>query len=291
MFNPFTTRYFYRVIGIFAITFATTQCIKSSSQSDSGAEAGLLLLAQSSSINQPTGCPPNKLPDSVYIANEVVSAPGSGSGSFKDANKAINGICGGGQTSGSLNVYSLDATGPNASIILTWKDKKVQNVLGVDFTVFENPFQNTASGNAYFLEPLIVEVSENNTEYCGFSPTHLPVATDTRDDWKSYAGLTPVLYNMETNPIAPDKLFDSATKQPGGKTYYMGRSGGDGFDLDDLATGADCDSTAVSSIRTNGFRYIRLTSATDRDAPAVPGSLNGGPDIDGVIARSVSNFP
>jgi hypothetical protein len=201
-----------------------------------------------------------------------------------------------------LDVYELERTGSRSKLILKWKEKLVQNVPGVDFIIFENVFQNQGSQNTYFVEPLVVSVSLDGDKYCGFDPEFTPgsenPATQIRNDWKSFAGLTPVLYNWVSNPLSPTQIFSGEEKQPdGGKTYYMRGSGGDGFDLEDLSSTGDgsdvgspeseCDTATITEIQTEGFQFLRLESATQYGYPTPQGSFTGGPDIDGVIARKL----
>jgi hypothetical protein len=218
------------------LTIALIQCNPLASNKDSSDKSAILLaLAISSNIAQSStpNCPPSSLPQDILIADEIISSPGASDRAFGDPSKAINGICGGGENNGSLDVYELEATGSGSSLILAWKNKRVLNASGIDFIIFENVFKNQGSSNLYFLEPVVVEVSEDNVNYCGFSPnfTGGGSATQLRDDWKNFAGLSPVLYNMTTLTLTAAEIFSDPTQQSSGFSYYMGKSGGDGFDL------------------------------------------------------------
>ncbi|MCB1192316.1 MAG: LIC_13355 family lipoprotein [Leptospiraceae bacterium] len=286
---------FYFTKGIFCL-FALLVLGKCETGSNSSGEeaAALLLLASSNTgtTTNSTDCPPATLPTDVLIADTVTSAPGSDANTeFKDPSKAINGVCGKGEDAGSLDIYELPSTTDNGYIILEWNSKKVKNSSGVDFVVFENAFKNASSGT-YFVEPIIVEVSNDLSKWCGWSPDYKnsdeTAYSGVINYWGNFAGLTPVKYNMTTNPLSASEVFDSDL------------AGGDGFDLDNLsstnnsASGTNCDSTEVSDIKSNGFIYLKLTNAATRTNPDTgstfpqDGSSTGrGPDIDGVVAKEV----
>ena len=83
--------------------------------------------------------------------------------------------------------------------------------------------------------------------------------------WDGFAGRTPVTLHFEDNPVSP----------------FEGYGGGDGFDLETLGDDA-----------ADGVRFIRLQSAgtsvdprTGTFYPIDP--ISNGPDIDGVIGRSL----
>lgn len=251
----------------------------------------LLLLGvanQVSVANSP--CPPTVLPNDIAIANTVVASPSSNiSLPFKDPQKAINGVCGAGQFAGSTDVYSLGTTLATGFLTLSWNGRTVRNVSGIDFVVYENPFQYSGS-DTYFLEAIVVEVSFDGTNFCGFAPEYRGTFIDVsqrRQDWDGFAGLTPVLYNMGSNRLSLNDLFANPTSEG-----YMGTGGGDGFDLDQLSTdnsfSIGCTTTVFNTIKQSGFRFVRLTNATVRGFPAPRGSFDGAPDIDGVVARQAN---
>jgi hypothetical protein len=216
-------------------------------------------------------------------ADTVVSAPNHTGLGYQDKAKAINGVRGAGNYSGSGDVYSLTATGQGSSIVLEWSGRRITNGAGIDFIVFENPFYLNSSSAKAFLEPTLVEVSIDNIKYCGFNPTYSNIPSTSFSDsvvhWNKFAGITPVLYNMETNPLSGNHLYD------------ISKAGGDGFDLSDLVADINpdptvgCTSNEVSMIQSMGFVYLRLTAATAKNFPANPNSFGGGADIDGVLAR------
>jgi len=263
---------------------------------------------------------------SVYnsqIATHVASAPCAGIATngciaaFNDPTKAINGVRGGGTGVGSNDVFSLSETGVEATLILDWAGQRVMNIAGVDFIVYENPFAITGTYGQSFMDLIVVSVSRDNVNYCGFAPQYLgKKGTDSladfqnasltgdatqysswSEEWSNFAGKTPVIWNVDTNPLQCDDLFVTTSEQ-----YYNGatlmysrtilKGGGDGFDLDNLATDAVCTSVVQNDIKTNGFKYVKLVAAHSLINPATSAiyphdSVSNGPDIDGVLARHV----
>lgn len=247
--------------------------------------AGLVLFNQNKSP-----APSIQIINPEDLADTVNSSPNHNGDSslFRDSSKAVNGIRGAGTSSGGLDVFSLTATGATASIVFEWKNKKITNGAGIDFVVFENPFLYSNNPNTVFMEQLIVEVSIDNINYCGFSPNYTNSTETTYANnpnfWVRFAGITPVKYNVESNPLIGADLYD------------VSKAGGDGFDLENLSSANDfsigCSVALRDQIKSNGFVYLRLTSATARINPDTganfvqdAGAFNGGPDIDGVIAR------
>jgi hypothetical protein len=205
------------------------------------------------------------------LADTVVGA----NGLDEDVERAINGVRGGGATTGSLDVYSLDYTEENASLVLTWSGGRVANGPGVDFVVFENAFHVVSSAET-FMDPVIVELSDGGEVWVPFPHDYLAedeaAYSALGGDWVGFAGVSPVLYHEEDNPVSP---FDTA------------RAGGDPFDLDDLP-----DSGEAGAIRAGGFTHLRLVAAATVTNPdtgvAFPHDpIMNGPDIDGVYARYV----
>ncbi|MCB1176778.1 MAG: LIC_13355 family lipoprotein [Leptospiraceae bacterium] len=247
--------------------------------------AELLLLSQLT-----TGTASTTSNSSVTIPEsfaDTVTYPTTSGQGFKNTNNAVNGVYGSGCCVGSLSVYSLDPTGDGASITLEWKGKKVTNGTGIDFVVFENAFQQGTNSNTVFMEATIVEVSNDNANYCGFSPnyTNSPETTYSNNPshWSNFGGIKPVYYNESTNKLTGDDVFDTS------------KAGGDGFDLDNLTSNnyynTGCSDSVKTSIQTNGFIYLKLTSASARINPDTganflrdSGAFDG-PDIDGAAAR------
>ncbi|MBK8397872.1 MAG: LIC_13355 family lipoprotein [Leptospiraceae bacterium] len=221
-------------------------------------------------------------------ADTITLAPNHTGIGFQDSAKAINGIRGAGTSAGSGDVFSLRATGAGASMVLEWNGNRVLNGSGIDFIVFENVFYYNNNSSARFMEAVIVEVSQDNSSYCGFSPnyTFSPETTYSNNPsyWSRFAGITPSIYNVENRIFSGNDLYDT------------NKTGGDGFDLEDLSAANDynigCDSTLRDKIKSEGFVYLRLTAASARTNSDTGtnflqdiGAFGGGPDIDGVIAR------
>ncbi|AFM13867.1 LIC_13355 family lipoprotein [Turneriella parva] len=232
----------------------------------------------------------------VYLADQVVEAPGNTGTGFGNTNLVINGVRGSGLTAGGLDVYSLENTGATTHIVLAWNGKKVKNVAGADFAVYENAF-NSTPGPGRFMEPMFAEVSNDNVNYCGFAPdfTNTPETTYSNDPghWLRFAGKAPVVYNVtnSANNFTAAELFTDADADGEGDV-----GGGDLFDLDNLsdsnAFATGCTTPLRDELRSNGFRYLRLVSAArrinpDTGAAFVTDAISSGPDIDGAVARSV----
>ncbi|EIE02125.1 LIC_13355 family lipoprotein [Leptospira licerasiae] len=228
----------------------------------------------------------------IFVADEIVSAPTSNGIGFKDSNCLVDGIRGQGKFNGSLDVYSLEDSGSGSAIILRWAGVKVLPTSGIDFIVYENPFfvgvQNgTNSFDNVFMEPLIVEVGNDLTNWCGWDPEYTNSDPNTFVGnpiyWARFAGITPFAYNQDTNPMTVSEVFDT--------DIVNGRGGGDGFDLADSNfgnSGSGCDGTLKSEIQTNGFTYIKISAAKTILTSLPIDSAHANPDIDGVIAKSVT---
>lgn len=275
------------------VAIAITACPPTSSDAN---DLAALLLARMGPATQTAACPSKAIATGITLADRVTLAAANTGEGFTDQNKAINGVCGGGLGGGSTDVFSLDQTGAGAVIVLEWAGKKITNGAGIDFVVFENAFRKNGSASDLFLEPIIVEVSENATTYganqwCGFAPdfTGTPETTHSTNPahWLRFAGIAPILYNQDTNPLSATAVFDSA------------QAGGDGFDLSDLSDansfGINCNTTIRNNIQANGFTYLRLVAASARtnadSASAFPKDAGAfsGPDIDGVVGRYLMN--
>jgi hypothetical protein len=230
----------------------------------------------------PDGAPPDAAsPDArtspgVALADVVTAAPGASGTGFGDPHNAVNGVRGGGKTTGSLDVYSLGyGPGGNESITLAWSAGALHNGPGADLAVFENPF--VESGGGVFMDQIIVEVSRDAITWREIAH-HYAAADETvySNDptlWQGFGGVTPVLFNCDTNVVDP---------------FHPVAAGGDELDLDNVV-GTDAEAAAI---RTNGASYVRLVAAPartnpDTGAPYVHDPLANGPDIDGVYGRYV----
>ena len=205
------------------------------------------------------------------IEGEPASAVVGSNADPEETEKATNGVRGGGNATGSADVYSMDH---DSTLTLSWPGQRALNGTGNDFAVFENPFV-IGSGPSCFMDQIIVELSEDGENWVAFPHDYVAddqtVYSNLPSDWIGFAGLTPVLLNEDTNPVNP---FDPAV------------AGGDAFDLDDLPA----DNGLASSIRENGFTHLRLAAAPTRTNPDTgelfpKDPIADGPDIDGVYAR------
>ena len=207
-------------------------------------------------------------------ADTVVRAEGASGTGFGDPKRAANGVRGGGAFAGGMDVFSLDQS-TDSVLTLRWNGKQVCNQAGLDFVVFENGFTDRRSGVAFF-EPIIVSVSVDGNEFVEFPHEFLggdhPELVGRRDSWVGFAGLNAVLYHEENNNRVNQGInpLDPA------------RAGGDGFNLDQLP-----DTEAGRRLKTEGFRFIRLTGAPTQGYPRVPMSGQGLADVDGVYAGSL----
>jgi hypothetical protein len=234
------------------------------------------------------GSPPGRDPEaargaaelaaaSVRLADTVVDAPGATGTGFGDPARAVNGVRGAGNTSGSVDVFSLGYTpDQNDHITLAWSNGRLQNGLGADLAVFENPF---LFGGGTFMDLIIVEVSIDGVEFRELAHDYAAAnpAVYAADPalWQGFAGRTPVRLNADSNPVDP---FDAAA------------AGGDAFDLDSVVG----DDALAQAIRADGVRFVRLVSAParidpDTGARFVHAAISNGADIDGVYGRYVTD--
>ncbi|WP_394845331.1 hypothetical protein LZC95_50915 [Pendulispora brunnea] len=148
---------------------------------------------------------------------------------------------GGGDTQGSLDVVSL---GVNGEIVLSFEPNAIVNGPGVDFLVFENPFNVGGDAQRPYAEPGEVSVSEDGTNWKTFP------CTATAYPYGACAGWHPV-HSSPDNGISPT---DPAT------------AGGDPFDLTDVGL--------------SRAKYVRIKDKSTQ--PCTSGSVAAGFDLDGV---------
>ncbi len=214
-----------------------------------------------------------------HYADEIVDAPGATGVSYGDPDRAVNGVRGSGAYAGSLDVYSLDYR-ERQHLVLAFSARTISNGSGVDLVVFENGFEETAR-DASFMDPVVVEVSLDGERWLAFP--HDYVADDETvyephpAAWEGFAGVTPVLVNVDRNPIDP----------------FSEMAGGDAFDLDELVGETDEQRALASQLQTEGVRFVRLTSAAvvvnpDTGVPYPRDAVSDGADIDGVAARALT---
>ncbi|EMK00454.1 LIC_13355 family lipoprotein [Leptospira sp. WS58.C1] len=276
------------ILACFSIGLVNCEDSKSSSAAESLLALGLGgsgFLSSCDSKNPETG-------RGIFVADEIVSAPTSNGVGFKDSDCLVDGVRGQGKFNGSLDVYSLEDSGSGSAIILRWSGVKVLPVSGIDFIVYENPFfigvQNDSNPfNNVFMEPLIVEVGNDLINWCGWDPEYTNPDPNTFVGnpiyWERFAGITPFVYNQDTNPMTVSEVFDTDIVNGGG--------GGDGFDLADPNfgnSGTGCDGSLKTDIQTNGFAYIKISAAKTILSTLPIDAAHANPDIDGVIARSVT---
>jgi hypothetical protein len=189
---------------------------------------------------------------------------------FGDPRLAINGVRGEGETRGSLDVYSLDRAHP--TLTLGWSARRIFDGPGDDLVVFENAFR-VANTEAFFMDPVIVEVSSDGENFVALPHDYL-ASDEARYStnpamFEGFAGVRPVHLHHEMNPL--DAFDESA--------------GGDRFDLQQLAN-----VEGGAEILAEGIAYVRLVMAAMRTNPDtgrefVSDGFSNGPDIDGVAAR------
>ncbi len=153
-----------------------------------------------------TGSGGNCVLDDFYVS-EVVAVdygPGQNFGQTAMPEVVYGPPRGGGCCSGSTDVVSL---GNGGTITLGFSGRRIIDGPGVDFVVFENPFEGPMS---VFAELAQVEVSEDGEQWFAFPCSTLDPPYD------SCAGVAPVYLVDDEGPI------DVAT------------AGGDGFDLADI---------------------------------------------------------
>jgi len=229
----------------------------------------------------PTGLDGDAGPDggaatAYWPADEVIEAPGQTGSGVGDPGNAVDGVHGGGQAAGNMDdVYSLGyEDGADNYLILGWSGRRVVDGPGVDFSVFENGFL-IGDGPECFMDQVVIHLSGDGTTWVPFPHDYThedETAYSTLPaDWPGFAGVSPVLFNEETNPVDP---FDH------------GLAGGDQFDLADLPDG----DPAAAAIEAGGFLYVKLVTAPSLTNPdtgeAYPrDAISNGADIDGVIAR------
>ncbi len=211
----------------------------------------------------------------VSVADELVDAPGDTGAGFGDAENAVNGVRGCGDTCGSFDVFSLGyEEDVDNYVVLRWSGRRVLNGPGADFVVFENGFLRGA-GPDQFMDHLIVYVSRDGLTWVAF-PHDYVAEDETRFSWDTahwpgFAGVRSVLLNDDTNPVDP---FDTTL------------AGGDAFDLDSLPD----DGGEGSAIKREGFVYLKLVSAASQLNPDTgvvypKDPISNSPDIDGVYGR------
>jgi hypothetical protein len=213
------------------------------------------------------------------VADRVVEAPGHTGRGFFDAERAVNGVRGGGLDVQGTDVFSLGYDpGVDDLVVVQWTGARVSDGPGVDLVVFENAFEIASAAStsgARFMDPAVVEVSADGTLWVALphgylAPDGESFSTDP-DHWSGFAGVSPVLLHEEDNRVDP---FD------------VDLAGGDGFDLATL----DPRDPAADAVLRDGAAFVRIRSASSLTDPATGAPFPrhpaaNGPDIDGVYGR------
>ena len=194
--------------------------------------------------------------EATGLATVWVDAPGHTGTGFHDADRAVNGVRGGGDGAGSTDVFSVALTDDH--LVLGWGGARLFDDEGPDFVVFENPF-DISSGTGRFMDATLVEVSPDGEAWLAF-PCEAE-GEDPHDPGTFFgcAGIEPVGYHEESNPVDP----------------LSADAGGDAFDLAALPPGP-----LREQVLDQGVLLVRLSAA---EGPRDP--VANGPDIDGIYAH------
>ncbi len=209
-----------------------------------------------------------------YASTVLQFNQGTGSGIFTQSN-ILGAPSGAGFNNGSLDVLTLGVQGNvtvgfNAAIV---------NGPGVDFTVFENGFEFPPG--FIFTELAFVEVSTDGLNFARFPSIYQGVQGP-------FGSFTTFPYGSSINlaggmPVIANPLFN--TIDPLNPVY----SGGDAFDLDDLANHPSVLSGVVDLNNINFVKMIDVEGGVDTDAS---GTLiwdsTSSADIDAVAALNTA---
>jgi hypothetical protein len=179
-----------------------------------------------------------------FITKVVSFTPGSCAGFGQAAMPHVveGPPIGGGSGMGSTDVVSLGGQG---EIVVSFEPNAIVDGPGVDFLVFENPFDVAGNASNVFAEPGEVSVSDDGVNWTVFP------CTATSYPYGECAGWHPVFSNPD-NGISP---VDPAT------------AGGDSFDLADVGVTL--------------ARYVRVRDKTMESCPPGPGGpTSNGFDLD-----------
>jgi len=185
----------------------------------------------------------------------------------------------GGLDVASLHARSYEGSGPGGgSVVLRFKDNLVANGEGDDFTIFENAFYIGGSLERRWMEPAIVSVSQDGTNFYTFPYDYVPHFNGDGSInyyvpysyFRGFAGISPVF----SNGGSPDPRDPSV-------------SGGDSFNLSDI--------TAKSL---SWIQFVKITATGDKwlvdpdgdrvrhtpDLGSLSGAGSSGFDLDAVCA-------
>jgi hypothetical protein len=194
-----------------------------------------------------SGCDPDAAP-TRFISCVLSYEPGPGDGHGQVASNGEAGFpqivygppVGGGTAAGSTDVLTL---GGGGEIAFGFGGNAIVDGPGVDFILFENPFDIGGDPTDPYDEPGVVSVSEDAVTWVDF-----PCQKDTYP-YTGCAGWRPVISNPD-NGISP---FDPAT------------AGGDPFDLADIGVAR----ARYVRVRDVSFRGASPTEGFDLDAAAI----------------------
>jgi hypothetical protein len=157
---------------------------------------------------------------------------------------------GGGAAQGSLDVVSL---GVGGEIVVSFAPNTIVDGPGVDFIVFENPFDIGGNAADPYAEPGEVSVSDDGTTWTTFP------CTATSYPYGMCAGWHPV-YSSPGNGISP---VDPSV------------AGGDPFDLADVGV--------------TEARFVRIRDRSNETCPDAGGPTSDGFDLDAVSIVNGAN--
>ena len=202
------------------------------------------------------------------FATQIVSyVQGSGSGIF-DTSNLLGGPIGGGLSLGSVDVLTLGGGGE----VTVGFDVTLTDGPGADFSVFENGFVVTGTSDV-FAEVAFVEVSTDGLTFARF-PTSYAGSGTAMGAYRGLSGGMPVLADVTVDPASP---FDPVT------------SGGEAFDLADLAGDPD---VLSGSVDLSAIHYVRLVDVEGAvpDDGGTPIVDSGAADFDAIaVLNSVES--
>ncbi|MEM9802485.1 MAG: hypothetical protein AAGA20_19305 [Planctomycetota bacterium] len=211
---------------------------------------------------------------SRFATSVVQYNQGAGGGIFDTVN-ILGGPQGGGIGSGSLDVLTL---GVGGDVTLGF-DVVITDGPGADFTVFENGF---AFSGAVFAEVAFVEVSTDGNTFARFPTRYFgdpgPLGTFDLLPYATYEGVTggiPIIANVLLNSVDP---FDPVV------------SGGEAFDLADLAGDPDVVSGTVDLSNIQFVRLVDVVSGAEVDAAGTTIWDSGGDSGSDIDAVAVINY-
>lgn len=179
-------------------------------------DGSVLDASDASQAPEDAGSPPARDASDRFVSQVISFTQGTCAGfNADDVLATVSGPPQGyGAVAGSLDVVSL---GGGGEIIVGFGDNAIVDGPGVDFIVFENPFND---GSGRYVEPGEVAVSEDGVTWTAYPCTD---TTQNEPDggWGATrcGGMNIVYANALTNSISP---FDPAT------------AGGDAFDLHEI---------------------------------------------------------